>query len=81
MATVNVDDTDPSVIYSPSLWFSQSTTLAYNDTEKWTFTGGAKATISFVGELFNPPQEATLIQQKDPQLVYMALCCLNQVAT
>jgi len=77
-----VDVTDPSVIYSPHSWVWQDDLQAYNDSAIWTNTGGAKATISFVGELFNSPQspEATLIQQKDRESVCMALWCLKQAA-
>ena len=62
MGTVWVDNTDPSVIYSPDFaWSHEYDGLAYNETEQWSYTNTLfdgnstyKATISFVGELFNP---------------------------
>ena len=51
-----VDNIDPSVIYSPG-WVPGNDSLAYDGTQTGTLTGGDKATISFIGELFNPPQK------------------------
>jgi len=52
MSVAVVDDRDPSVIYSTG-WGQGGNNVEYNNTTTSTGVAGSKASISFVGELFN----------------------------